>query len=302
MRRPERRASGQGMDIELVVRAQHGDQAAFAGLSEAIDDRFHGVAFGILRDMELAQDAVQSALLTLWRDLPKLRDPLRFEAWSYRLLVRACYAESRRDRRWMPNLVGKITDDTPVDGGFDAIVDRDQLERGFRRLSLEQRAVIVLHHSLDMPLEQVAETLGIPMGTARSRLFRAVQGLRAALEADARAPRVLSRNQPQRGGPMTAPQDFDRSLRAWLRDVPPHTDRARGVVLAQVATTRQHHGRRWTSRQGIRAVDRPDGTVWSSWLSDQGSDEATGDGDPTAAVRRGRPPHRPGLDRCADRC
>jgi RNA polymerase sigma-70 factor (ECF subfamily) len=177
------------MDTELVVRAQDGDQAAFASLTEAIDDRFHGVAFGILRDMELAQDAVQSALLTLWRDLPKLRDPLRFEPWSYRLLVRACYAESRRDRRWMPNLVHRVTDDTPVEGGFDTVVDRDQLERGFRRLSLEQRAVIVLHHFLDMPLERVAETLGIPPGTARSRLFRAVQALRAALDADARAPR-----------------------------------------------------------------------------------------------------------------
>jgi RNA polymerase sigma-70 factor (ECF subfamily) len=176
------------MDADIVVRAQHGDQASFASLTEAIDDRFHGVAFGILRDMELAQDAVQAALLTLWRDLPKLRDPTAFEAWSYRLLVRACYAESRRARRWLPNLAGGTATDGPVDGGFAAIVDRDQLERGFRRLSMDQRAVVVLHHYLGMPLDRVAETLGIPEGTARSRLYRAVGALRAAIEADSRAP------------------------------------------------------------------------------------------------------------------
>jgi RNA polymerase sigma factor (sigma-70 family) len=176
------------MDAELVVRAQNGDRGAFASLTEAIDDRFHGVAFGILRDMELAQDAVQGAMLDLWRDLPKLRDPGAFEAWSYRLLVRACYAESRRERRWLPNLLGRLSVGPPLEPGLDAVIDRDQLERGFRRLPLEQRTVVVLHYFADLPLERVAETLGIPEGTARSRLHRALQGLRAALEADARAP------------------------------------------------------------------------------------------------------------------
>jgi RNA polymerase sigma-70 factor (ECF subfamily) len=177
------------MDTDLVVRAQNGDQGAFASLTEAIDERFHGVAFGILRDMSLAQDAVQSALLAVWRDLPRLRDPVAFEAWSYRLLVRACYGESRRSRRWLPNLVGAIADEPSVEGGISVVVDRDQLERGFRRLSVDQRAVVVLHHYLDLPLDRVAETLGIPEGTARSRLHRAVGALRAALEADARGTR-----------------------------------------------------------------------------------------------------------------
>jgi RNA polymerase sigma-70 factor (ECF subfamily) len=176
------------MDADIVVRAQHGDQASFASLTEAIDGRFHGVAFGILRDMELAQDAVQAALLTMWRDLPKLRDPAAFEAWSYRLLVRACYAESRRARRSLPNLSERAAADEPVEGGFAAIVDRDQIERGFRRVPMDQRAVVVLYHYLDMPLDRVAQTLGIPEGTARSRLYRAVAALRAAIEADSRAP------------------------------------------------------------------------------------------------------------------
>lgn len=177
------------MDTDLVVRAQNGDQRAFASLVEAIDDRFHGVAYGVLRDMALAEDAVQVALLGVWRDLPRLRDPIAFEAWSYRILLRACYAESRRSRRWLPNLAGAAGDDPPIEGGLGAVADRDQLERGFRRLTVEQRAVVVLRHYLDLPLDRVAATLGIPEGTARSRLHRAVGALRAALEADARGAR-----------------------------------------------------------------------------------------------------------------
>ena len=184
------------MDAELIGRAQHGDEQAFASLAVAAGDRLHAVAHRILRDIDLAEDATQQALLTIWQDLPQLRDPARFDAWSYRLLVRACYAESRRARRWLPNLVGRLADGQAVEGGLDAVVDRDQLERGFRRLSLEQRAVVVLHHYLDLPLDRVAEALGIPEGTARSRLFRAVQGLRAALEADARAPHRPNESSP----------------------------------------------------------------------------------------------------------
>jgi RNA polymerase sigma-70 factor, ECF subfamily len=174
------------MDTDLVVRAQNGDEEAFASLAVAAGDRLHAVAHRILRDIDLAEDATQQALLAVWRDLPQLRDPARFDAWSYRLLVRACYSEARRTRRWAPNLrllpvdVASATDDS------DMVVDRDQLERGFRRLSVEHRAVVVLHHYLDMPLEEVAETLGVPVGTVRSRLHHAMRGLRAALDADAR--------------------------------------------------------------------------------------------------------------------
>src|SRR5437764_15160422 len=96
--------SGRGMDTDLVTRAQGGDEGAFASLAVAIGDRLHGVAFRILRDTDLAEDATQQALLNVWQDLPQLRDPARFDAWSYRLLVRACYAESGRARRWGPNL------------------------------------------------------------------------------------------------------------------------------------------------------------------------------------------------------
>lgn len=174
------------MDTDLVVRARHGDEQAFASLAVAAGDRLHAVAHRILRDTDLAEDATQQALLTIWRDLPQLRDPARFDAWSYRLLVRACYAQGRRTRQWSPNLHLLPTDESTGGDGLSSVVDRDQLERGFRRLSLDHRAVVVLHHYLDMPLEAVAETLGVPLGTVRSRLLHAMRGLRAALDADAR--------------------------------------------------------------------------------------------------------------------
>jgi len=174
------------MDTDLVKRAQHGDEEAFASLALAAGDRLHAVAHRILRDIELAEDATQQALLAIWRDLPQLRDPARFDAWSYRLLVRACYAEGRRSHTWTPNMRLLPSDEPMQADGSSAVVDRDQLERGFRRLSIDHRAVVVLHHYLDMPLEQIAEALGVPAGTVRSRLHHAMRGLRAALDADAR--------------------------------------------------------------------------------------------------------------------
>ena len=174
------------MDTDLVMRAQRGDEEAFASLAVAASGRLHALAHRILRETDLAEDATQQALLTIWRDLPQLRDPARFDAWSYRLLVRACYAEGRRTRKWAPNLRLLPADGPQSADALSSVVDRDQLERGFRRLSIDHRAVVVLHHYLDMPLEAVAETLGVPLGTVRSRLLHAMRGLRAALDADAR--------------------------------------------------------------------------------------------------------------------
>ncbi len=176
------------MDTDLVVRAQRGDEEAFASLAVAVGDRLHAVSHRILRDIDLAEDATQQALLAIWRDLPQLRDPARFDAWSYRLLVRACYAEGRKERRWTPNMRLLPSDEPMQADGASSVIDRDQLERGFRRLSIDHRAVVVLHHYLDWPLERVADALGIPAGTARSRLHHAMRGLRAALDADARPP------------------------------------------------------------------------------------------------------------------
>jgi RNA polymerase sigma-70 factor, ECF subfamily len=176
------------MDTDLVIRAQHGDKSAYAHIAADIGDRLLGVARHILRDVDLAEDATQQALLAIWRNLPRLREPERFDAWSYRLIVNACYIESRKQRRWIPNLHVVPTDNGAPDASISAVIDRDQLERGFDRLSIDHRAVVVLHCYLDLPLDRVAAILEIPVGTAHSRLHHAMRGLRAALDADLREP------------------------------------------------------------------------------------------------------------------
>jgi RNA polymerase sigma-70 factor (ECF subfamily) len=176
------------MDRVLVEQARKGDRDAFAGLVHQVSDSLFAVAFRILRDNGLAEDALQNALVSAWRQLPHLRDVDRFEAWIHRVLVYACYAEARRGRR-SPTTVrlldgyGSTTPD-----GSRALADRDELERAFRRLPLDQRAVFVLHHYLGLPLVEVAETLGIPAGTARSRLHYATRLLRTVIVADAAYP------------------------------------------------------------------------------------------------------------------
>ena len=175
------------MDTELVARAQGGDQEAFADLVYAIADRFLAVSNRILSDVDLAEDATQQALLGVWQNLPQLRDPSRFEAWSYRLLVRACYAEGRKSRRWAPHMRLLSVDEPMVADGTGVVVDRDQLERAFRRLSMNHRTVVVLHHYLDLPLDRVAEIVGTPLGTVGSRLHYATRQLRSALITDAQS-------------------------------------------------------------------------------------------------------------------
>jgi RNA polymerase sigma factor (sigma-70 family) len=174
------------MDRNLVVEARNGSRDAFAALVAASIDRCYALAYRILRDSELAQDAVQSALLGAWDDLQDLREPDRFDAWLTRLVVNACYAEARRERRWTARLRRLPVGPQTSPDNATAIADRDELERAFRRLPPEQRAVVALRHYRGLSLAEVATTLGIPPGTARSRLHHATRQLRAAIEADAR--------------------------------------------------------------------------------------------------------------------
>lgn len=172
------------MDPDLVVQAQRGDVAAFESLMVANHHRLFRVAQGILRDPYLAEDATQQAFLDIWRDIRRLRDPSRFKGWSYRLLVRVCYAEAKR-KRFVVSDEEMLPEAEPLAAdAFDAVVDRDELERAFQHLSVEHRTVIVLHHLLDMTLEQTAEALDIPLGTVHSRVNRAMEALRAAMEAE----------------------------------------------------------------------------------------------------------------------
>jgi RNA polymerase sigma-70 factor (ECF subfamily) len=174
------------MERKLVERAMHGDEEAFDELVGRIGDGLHSVARRILRDTTLAEDATQQALLEAWKNLPRLRDPDRFEAWVYRLLVNACYAEGRRERRQRGNLRLLSHDDPTVVDSASRIANRDELDRAFRRLSVEHRTVVVLVHYLGHTHAEAANTMGTPVGTARSRLHYALAQLRAAIEADSR--------------------------------------------------------------------------------------------------------------------
>jgi RNA polymerase sigma-70 factor (ECF subfamily) len=173
--------SAVSMDPDLIVRVQAGDRRAFDDMALEDYPRLYRVAQGILRDRHHAEDATQQAYLDIWRNIRGLRDPSKYEAWSYRLLVRACYAEYRRTPRWLPDSAlppgsGPVTGDA-----LSAVLQRDELERGFRSLSMDHRAVLVLHFLLDMTLDQVAEALGVPRGTVYSRLSRAMESMRKAM-------------------------------------------------------------------------------------------------------------------------
>jgi len=178
------------MDRDLVERAMTGDHDAFSTLAKASADRLFAVARLILRDQSRAEDATQEALVAAWHDLPALRDPDRFEAWLHRLLVRSCYREARRDRRRQEMEIHELTIEGAEPDRSLLLADRDALERGFRQLDPDQRAVLVLHHYVGFPLQEIADVLGVPTGTVKSRLFRATQAMRLALAADATSPRL----------------------------------------------------------------------------------------------------------------
>ena len=174
------------MERGLVERAMRGDEDAFDTLVEKVGDGLYSVARRILRDTTLAEDATQQALLAAWRFLPRLRDPERFEAWAYRLVVNACNAEARREGRQRGHLRLLPHDEPTASDPALGMDVNDQLDRAFRRLSLEHRTVVVLVHYVGLTPAEAAAAMGTPTGTARSRLHYALQHMRAALEADER--------------------------------------------------------------------------------------------------------------------
>jgi RNA polymerase sigma-70 factor, ECF subfamily len=184
-----RRHEGGGMERDLVIRAQAGDVDAFSSLTAGRTGRLMAAARLILRRDDRAADAVQDALLQAWIDLRGLRDPDRFDAWLHRLLVRACYRASRRNRvREVAEIdVAGVTEPSVSDAQHDVAI-RDQLDRGFRRLPPEHRTVLVLRLYLGLTQAETAEALDVPLGTVQSRLDRATRAMRAALDADDRQP------------------------------------------------------------------------------------------------------------------
>jgi RNA polymerase sigma-70 factor (ECF subfamily) len=181
------------MQRDLVLRARNGDHDAFSALAEGAFDRLHRTARLILRSDELAADAVQEALLAAWVHVRAVRDPDRFDAWLNRLLVHACFREARRVKHRGVVEIQIAAPDTHGNGDAqDLTAIRDQLERGFHRLTPEQRAVLVVHHYLGLPDTDAAVVLDIAVGTFKSRLNRASTALRAALEADERTSTIAT--------------------------------------------------------------------------------------------------------------
>jgi RNA polymerase sigma-70 factor (ECF subfamily) len=175
------------VDRELVIAAQRGDQVAFVDLLRGRVDRLFSIARRILRDVDRAEDALQDALVIAWRDLPELRDPGRFDYWIQRVLTNMCIEHARRDRRRYARLEVINLDDHVASDELAGLADRDIVDRAFRRLKPEERAVLVLRHYLGYEPSAIADVLGLPGGTIRSRLHHAHRAMRAAIEADARA-------------------------------------------------------------------------------------------------------------------
>jgi RNA polymerase sigma-70 factor (ECF subfamily) len=171
----------------LVDQAKRGDREAFDSLARLVGDRCMAIALRILRDVDLAEDAVQVSLITAWRELRALRDPDRFEPWLHRILTHACYAKARQRRRWNEGILLLPSESVHGHDAYLNVDDRDQLERAFRRLTVQQRAILVFHYYLGLSISEVATRIGIPVGTAKSRLHHATTALRASIEADARA-------------------------------------------------------------------------------------------------------------------
>jgi RNA polymerase sigma-70 factor, ECF subfamily len=176
------------VERDLISAAQRGSQEAFVDLVRLRGDHLFAIAHRIMRDVDRAQDALQDALVVAWRDLPTLRDPDRFDAWIHRLLTHVCVAQATRERRRTTYLRALPSDGPPGPDAFGAVADRDQLDRGFARLTPEERAILVLRHYVGYDPVEIAALMGLPGGTVRSRLHHAHRAMRAALEAEARTP------------------------------------------------------------------------------------------------------------------
>jgi RNA polymerase sigma-70 factor (ECF subfamily) len=186
----------QKVQRDLVIRAQQGDAEAFSLLAAGAIDRLHGVAYRILRDSDRADDATQQALLSAWGHLRGLRDPDRFDAWTYRLVVHAAYREARRERVHRAAVRWVGAGDRVSSGSADALADRDEIEQAFRTLSSEHRAILTLRYYADLPLAEIADVLGIPVGTVASRLHHATRRLREAMRREQRWPTTVENALP----------------------------------------------------------------------------------------------------------
>lgn len=185
------------MSLHLVSQARQGNHDAFSLLVNERLARLYGIAGLITGRRDVAEEAVQEALIHAWRDLPRLRDTERFDAWLHRLLINACHDQGRQRRR--QRVETELRDEHHRASGGDparALVVRDELERAFRRLSIKDRKVVVLRHYLGLSTAEAAEALGMREGTLKSRLHRAMSTMVAAMAADERPTGITTRGRP----------------------------------------------------------------------------------------------------------
>jgi RNA polymerase sigma-70 factor (ECF subfamily) len=186
------------VERELIEQAQAGDRAAFEALVRLKVDAVYGTALAILGHEADAQDAVQEAFVAAWRSMAALRDPDRFEAWFGRIVVNACRM-SLRKRRGVREITVQSSGDDAVgsDGDLsespssdrplaDLAASADAFDRAFERLTIDERALLVLRHRDELPVAEIAARLGIPAGTVKSRLFAARRSLERALAREDR--------------------------------------------------------------------------------------------------------------------
>ena len=170
-------------DVRL---AMHGDHDAFASLVTAATTRLYALACLIIRDPDRAADATQEAFIHAWREIPRLRDADHFDAWLRRLVVNASYDEARRGHRRNEVSLLHLHDSGSTDSSA-ATAEADRIERAFRQLPLDQRTVLVLQHYERLSHTEIADTLGVPLGTVKARVRYGVAAMRAALDADDRS-------------------------------------------------------------------------------------------------------------------
>jgi RNA polymerase sigma-70 factor (ECF subfamily) len=174
------------MTVDLVVRAQGGDHEAFDELVDRFGPELYRLAVAVIGPVAAA-DVTQEALIRVWSELPTLRDPDRFPAWARRILVNRCRDAARASRRRAsPVAIDLVARQQPVTIPDLAVaVERSSdLRTAIATLTVEQRTVIALHYAFGLTIREVADTLGVPVGTAKSRLSAAIAALRRQLERD----------------------------------------------------------------------------------------------------------------------
>jgi RNA polymerase sigma factor (sigma-70 family) len=177
----------------LVARAKRGDEAAFADLTRVEFTELYRVAWLILRDEEAAADALQNAMVRAWRDLRSLRNAASLHAWLRRLTIHAAYDVARRRGRQRVRELPIAASNRTFPAPDQVAAERDSLRQGFAALTSEHRAVVVLRYYLDLPTAEIAQSLGIPEGTVKSRLHYAMGVMRAGIEAADRMPESTPR-------------------------------------------------------------------------------------------------------------